>query len=109
MTFLAHFTTQRQLALVTCAHQSAAILAGRSTVPVSYPNKPALRPLSMQSAEDPCPRAAGQTGQHKQTRCPLNHLFEFGAGKPPAESIPSKSDFKYALRTHELQASFYFN
>lgn len=71
---------------------------------------PALHPLSMQSAEDPCPRAAGQIGQHKQTRCPLSHLFEFGGGTPPpapAESIPDKPDFKPALRTHELQASLF--
>lgn len=85
VTFPAHFTIRRQLALVTCGHQNAAILADRSTVPVSYPNKPALRPLSMKSAEDPCPRAAVQIGQHKQTRCPLNHLFELGeeGGDPP--------------------------
>lgn len=55
--FSVHVTTQKQLALVACGRQSAAILSDKSTVPVLYPNKPTLLLLSMQSAGDPCPWA----------------------------------------------------
>lgn len=49
------FTTRKQPAPVTFGHQSAAILAGKSTVPEWCLSMPTLPLLSMQSAGDPCP------------------------------------------------------
>lgn len=107
------FTTQMQLAPAACAHRNAAIPAGRPTVPVSCPNKPALLPLSMQSAGDPCPREVIEVYRHKQIKCTLNQFLEFGSGEKTLLSQYLVSQFstcvKDPCRTHEILASFCFN